>query len=175
MQLVEVDLVATQALEALLERVADERRRPVVRALDVALALPRRVDVVAELGAHDDVGVVAERLVEQRLATTLAVGVGGVVEGDAVIFRVAEDGDGFIVRVLAPPAGGQGPHAEAHFRDFDATASERARLHALSVARVPEVLMTAISGSVNSERKRARGGGGMAEQIRLTRLSTGGG
>ena len=64
-QLVEVDLVAAEAAQALLQRVLDERRRPVVRTLHVSLALPRGVDVVAELRADDDVVVLAEGLLQQ--------------------------------------------------------------------------------------------------------------
>ena len=129
-ELVDVDVVGAEAREALLEGVADEPGRPVVRPLDVALALPRRVDVVAELRRDRDVVAdVAERLCEQRLAAALAVGVGRVEERDAEVVRLAQERDRRLVGVLAPPAGRDRPEAEADLGGGDARRAERARLH----------------------------------------------
>src|SRR5581483_1416427 len=83
-KLVKIDVIRGQAAQALLERFADEGGREVLRQLALARARAAvAVEVVAELGGDDDaVALAAEGLRQDGLAQAVAVGVGGVVEGD---------------------------------------------------------------------------------------------
>jgi len=72
------------------------------------------VEVVAKLRRdHDLVAHVAEGFGEHRLALAVAVGVGGVEEGDAQVVRPAQQIDPLPVVFGAPPARADRPEAEA--------------------------------------------------------------
>jgi hypothetical protein len=112
---IDVDRLCLEAAERLLERVAHECRREVVRDLLLAFALARvRVEIVAELRrVYDAVAAIGEGLAELLFAPTVAVGVGGVEERDAGVERRVHQSDGFLVRERPPPAGRGRPQAEA--------------------------------------------------------------
>jgi hypothetical protein len=115
-ELVEVDVVGAQPLEAVLAGLADELGFP---ALAAFLVVPpaRGLEVVAELGGDDDVLalLLREGVAEDLLAVAVSVGVGGVEEGYALFDGVAEEVDGVVVFDFTPPAGGDGPDAEGDF------------------------------------------------------------
>ena len=129
-ELVHVDAVGAEALQAALARVPHEVRSPVVGQLPLAARSGVRVPVVADLGrVHDLVAPPLERLREQRLPAPVAVGVGRVEERDAPVERRPQQLDGLAVVLLAPPSGGQRPHPEAHLGDADVGAGKGAVAH----------------------------------------------
>src|ERR671931_107988 len=86
-ELVQVDVVGLEPLQALLEREPDEVRREVLRALALASAsVGVGVEVIAELGADRHLAAAAgERLSQNGLAPPVAVGVSGIKERHAQI------------------------------------------------------------------------------------------
>ena len=130
MELVDVDPVGAEALQAALARVPHEGRRPVVGQLPLPARAGVRVPVVADLGRVDDVvAPPLEGLREQRLAPPVAVGVGRVEERDAAIERGPQQLHRLAIVLLAPPPGGQRPHSEAHLGDADVGAGKGAVAH----------------------------------------------
>jgi hypothetical protein len=117
-QLVEVDVVGVQALEAVFAGHADEVGVPPLGQLGMALALAGvGVDVVAELGGDDHLVAHAGKGFRQhRLAAPLAVNISRVKEGDAVfLVGLAQELDAELLVGHAPPLGGHRPDAEANF------------------------------------------------------------
>ena len=86
--------------------------------------------VVADLGGDDDaVASGGEGFGDQFLAQAVAVGVGGVEEGDAEVVRPVHQGDGLALGELAPPAGRDRPESEAHRADGQVRVSIGPELH----------------------------------------------
>src|SRR6185437_9482161 len=127
--------VRLEALQAAVDGEAQEGRVGAHRQLGLAAASLLRIliiDVVSDFRRVDDVAAPpAEGLGELALGEAVAVGVGGVEEGDAVVVVcAAEHRHSLGVRLLAPPAGGDGPGAEADLAHGDRRAGEDAVLHA---------------------------------------------
>jgi hypothetical protein len=114
-ELKQIDPVGLQPLERLVDGLADESGGKILGNLALALALAgEMVEVVADLGGdHDLIAPGLEGLGDQPLASPVAVGVGGVKEGDSQVERFLHEGDGLFVGVIAPPAGAEGPEAES--------------------------------------------------------------
>jgi hypothetical protein len=130
-ELEHVDAVGVQALERFFHRVADERDGEILRDFALALALLAvGVEVVADLRGDDDlVALRGEGLGDELLAVAVAVGVGGVEERDAEVVRLVHQRDGLALGEVAPPAGGDGPKAEADLGNADVGLRQRAKFH----------------------------------------------
>jgi hypothetical protein len=90
------------------------------------------IDIVAELGGIDQaVGVAAKSIPQEGFAAPIAVGVGGIEEGDADIARRLQETDALLVglRGFGPPGGGNRPDAEANFGQAQVGVGESAKLH----------------------------------------------
>ena len=143
-ELEHIDVVGLEPLEALVDGVAHELALEALRELALPAARLRClfvVDVVADLGRVDDVTSTSPKCFgELELAAAVAVCVGGVEEGDAVLIeRAAHHRDRLLVGDFAPPAGGERPEPEANFAHANAGAGECAVSHvrsrAVSVAK----------------------------------------
>ena len=115
------------------ERSLEEGDVEAVRRFLVPLApaTVARFPVVPELRPNHDVVAVGagERLLEQTLASAVAVRVGRIEERDASVEGLAQQRDGLLVAVLAPPAGGDGPDAKTDLGDADAGIRDRPVAH----------------------------------------------
>ena len=136
-ELEDVDVVGGEALEGFVHGFADEGHGEVLRDFALAAAFVAvLVEVVADLGGDDDlVALVGEGPGDEFLAVAVAVGVGGIEEGDAEIERLVHERDGFAFGEGAPPAGGDGPETEADFGDADFRFGQGAKFHAGSLDR----------------------------------------
>ena len=119
-QLEEIDAIGLQPLQRGIGRARDRFRREILRnlALAAAAAFAMRDEIVADLRRdHDFVALLRERLRDQLFAEAVAVSIGGIEERDAEIERLVHERDRFAFGELAPPAGRNGPEAEADFAD----------------------------------------------------------
>jgi len=93
-ELIQIDLVGPEAIEAAEDRVAEIARLATPRPRAVAVVAPE-----ATLGCDERVVVGCERLADQAFGDRRAVGVGGVDEVDAEVGRALEDLPGFLLVV----------------------------------------------------------------------------
>jgi len=91
----------------------------------------RVVDVVADFGGVNDLAApIAKRFSQLALATSVAVGIGGVEEVDPVQrLRRAQHLHRLLVGFLSPPTGREGPRSESNFADGEGGARENPVAH----------------------------------------------
>src|SRR4030067_946117 len=127
-----VDVVGAQAARALVTGAAHEGGgevlgQPLVAGALVAVA----VEVVAELGADDDlVATLSQCIGQHRLALAVAVDIGGIEEGDAQVVGAAEEVYAVPLVGDPPPGGAHRPHAEADGGKAQVRTAEVAIFHA---------------------------------------------
>src|SRR5205823_1675114 len=130
-QLVEIDHIFLQALQALLARPGDVLARPIFHADAVAH------HVAAFAGDERVSPITGESFADELLAAAVAVNIGGVEEVDAQFAGTTQGGDGVVFRRLTPAplyasrfAGTtDGPGAEADLANFGAGSAEYAVVH----------------------------------------------
>src|SRR5438552_14808149 len=130
-QLVEIDHVFLQALQALLARPGDVLARPIFHAHAVA-------DDVAAFAGHEQIFPIPRKcFADDLLAAAAAVNVGGIEKVDAQFAGATQRGDGIGFRSVAPApldAGSNarasdGPGAKADLADFGAGLAENTVVH----------------------------------------------
>ena len=132
-RLVDRDVIDAEARQRLVDGETDELRRHVLRQLTLTAGTLRIVvEVVAELGADVDVAALLQNRREHRLAAAVAVRVSGVDVVDAEVECLAHQGLPVGIAVVAPPAGGQRPGAEAELGELDVGAVQISIAHAIS-------------------------------------------
>ena len=138
-ELVEVNVVGAEATQALFASVAYVVGIESMGTLFLSHEKQEEiviVEVIADLGADDDVvSLLGEGLDQDFFTVALAIGVGGVEEGDAEFggFLKESNGVGFVD--IAPPYGGDGPEAEPDFGEGQVGPWELAMLHGRRTGR----------------------------------------
>ena len=130
--LIDINVIRTQAPQALLNGKGNVLRREILREFLVAVPFAVViVEIVAELrGDNDTVADVAERVCEDHLALALSICVGGVEERDPGIVGFSQQLDAALIVLNAPPAGADGPEAETNRRNLDPSITESTIFHA---------------------------------------------
>ena len=118
MELEKIDMIGLQPFQRGVGRSFDRFRRKILRDLALTAAARFAVldEIVADLGRNRDlVALFRERLRDQFLAQSIAVGVGCIEEGNAEIERLVHERDRFALGKVSPPAGRNRPETEPDF------------------------------------------------------------